>query len=120
MKIKPLTFGQATFHQSKRPIGSKWREKVFQFSEKQDSVFWDIKGHLFCSFIEDGVPYLEAIKNDEILNKNFSVVKIGIESMTVKMTWIRYEDDEDGIERAKVDFEKGKLTSKFLTKSNKF
>lgn len=118
MKIKPLTFGQARFHPT-RTNTTSWKVKVFNFSEKQDSIFWDIEGNLFCSFSEDGLPFLEAVKQDEILNDEFSIYQIGIESMNMKKMLKTYPITTGGLFEAKEDKKNGKLNSKFLSRSKK-
>ena len=118
MKIKPLTFGQAIFHPTRlRKIS--WRVKVLNFSEKQDSIFWEINGNLFCSFSEDGLPFLEAVKQDEILNDEFSIYQIEIESMNMKKMLKTYPATIGGLFEAKEDLKNRKLNSKFLSRSKK-
>lgn len=60
-QVKLLTYGSASLHsrRSKNPLF--WRKDCFQYSEKQDCVFFEICGRVFCSFVEEEIPKIEEI-----------------------------------------------------------
>ena len=116
MKITPLTFGQARFHKTHRQL-IKWTSKILEFSEKQDSVFWDIDGELFCSFVEDDIPFLELMNLQKVEGEKFFVYRLGIESMTIIKMEKTYNDGIYSLKDARMHFRNRELTSKFLSKS---
>ena len=97
-KIKLLTYGSASLHsrRSKNPLF--WRKDCFQYSEKQDCVFFEICGRVFCSFVEEEIPKIEEIGvRQKIKNKFFDVIRIDIEEMIFSVEPTTYENTETGL-----------------------
>ena len=71
-KIKLLTYGSASLHarRSKDPLF--WKQDCFQYSEKQDCIFFEIRGRVFYSFVEDEIPKIEEIGVVKKSKTNFS------------------------------------------------
>ena len=117
-KIKLLTYGSASLHslRSKDPLF--WKQDCFQYLEKQDCIFFEIRGRVFCSFVEEEIPKIEEIGvRQKIKNKFFDVIRIDVEEMIFSVEPTTYENTEKGIELARTDFRNRKLTSKFLSMS---
>ena len=108
-KIKLLTYGSASLHslRSKDPLF--W---------KQDCIFFEIRGRVFCSFVEEEIPKIEEIGvRQKNKNKFFDVIRIDVEEMIFSVEPTTYENTEKGLELARTDFRNRKLTSKFLSMS---
>ena len=118
IKIKLLTYGSASLHsrRSKDPIF--WKHNCFQYSEKQDCIFFEIYGRVFCSFVEEEIPKIEEVGvRQKTKNKFFDVIRIDVEEMIFSVEPTTYENTEKGLELARNDFRNRKLTSKFLSNS---
>ena len=116
-KIKLLTYGSASLHsrRSKKPLF--WKQ-CFQYSEKQDCIFFEIRGRVFCSFVEEEIPKIEEIGVcQKKKNKFFDVIRIDVEEMIFSVEPKAYENTEKGLEIARTDFRNRKLKSKFLSMS---
>ena len=116
-KIKLLTYGSASLHslRSKDPLF--WKQ-CFQYSEKQDCIFFEIYGRVFCSFVEEEIPKIEEVGvRQKTKNKFFDVIRIDVEEMIFSVEPKTYENTEKGLELARNDFRNRKLTSKFLSNS---
>lgn len=117
-KIKLLTYGSASMHKNRKRNFIFWKIDCFEYSEKQDCLFFEIKGEVFCTFIEDGIPKIEQVGlEDKVKNKKFDVVKIDIEEMKLTIEPINYDNTSEGLSMAKDDFINKKLKSKFLSMS---
>ena len=117
-KIKLLTYGSASLHLLRKKDPLFWKHNCFEYSKKQDCVFFEIRGRIFCSFVEDEIPKIEEIGvRQKIKNKFFDVIRIDVEEMIFSVEPTKYENTEKGLELARNDFRNRKLTSKFLSKS---
>ena len=117
-KIKLLTFGSASLHSRRSKDHIFWKQDCFKYSEKQDCIFFEICGRVFCSFVEDEIPKIEEIGvRQKIKNKFFDVIRIDVEEMIFSVEPTTYENTETGLELARTDFRNRKLTSKFLSMS---
>ena len=117
-KIKLLTYGSASLHSRRSKDHIFWKHNCFQYSEKQDCIFFEIRGRVFCSFVEEEIPKIEEIGvRQKIKNKFFDVIRIDVEEMIFSVEPTTYENTETGLELARTDFRNRKLTSKFLSMS---
>ena len=117
-KIKLLTYGSASLHLLRKQDPLFWKHNCFEYSEKQDCIFFEIYGRVFCSFVEKEIPKIEEVgvfqKNKK---KFFKVIRIDVEEMIFTVEPTTYENTEKGLELARTDFRNRKLTSKFLSMS---
>lgn len=115
-KIKLLTYGMASLHSSRSRNMASWRESCFEYSEKPDCVFYEIRERVFCSFVEDEIPMIHEVgkeNNDD--GSVFNVIRIDIWEFTFSVDPLKYENTPEGTEQAKDDFRNHKLTGRFLT-----
>lgn len=121
IEIKLLTYGMVTMSSERSKDVVFWRQSCWTYSEKQDSLFWEIWGISYCSFIEDGIPKLERVgkKSFQKSDKMF-VVYLNAEEMVFIKTSKTYEKNEEGLEKAKEDFKNGMLFGMFLTDDEYF
>lgn len=119
--LKLLTYGMVTMSSERSKDVVFWRQSCWKYSEKQDSLFWEIWGTSYCSFIEDGIPKLEIVGKKEINKGNqLFVVSFNAEEMVFIKTSKTYEKNEEGLEKAKEDFKNGMLFGMFLTDDENF
>lgn len=117
-KIKLLTYGSASLHLLRKKDPLFWKHNCFEYSEKQDCIFFEIYGRVFCSFVEEEIPKIEEVGvRQKTKNKFFDVIRIDVEEMIFSVEPMTYENTETGLELARSDFRKRKLTSKFLSMS---
>lgn len=115
-KIKPLTYGMVTMSSERGKDVAYWRESCWEYSEKKDSVFWEIRGRCFCSFVEDGIPRIERVGKKAFPDGDqLFVVFLDIEEMVFRKPLKNYDNNKHGFEKAKEDFKNGMLTGMFLT-----
>ena len=111
-----MTFGMVTMSKERRGNAEYWKESCFEYSEKQDAVFYEIEGRSFCSFVEDEVPKIERIgKKSFPENGHFKVVQINVEDMCFRVLKITYNKTKIELQKAWFDAKEGKLTSLFLS-----
>ena len=115
-KIKLLTFGMVTMRKERLRDVDYWKESAFEYSEKQDAVFYEIEGIPFCSFVENGIPKIERIgKKSFPESGHFKVVQINIEDMRFRVLNMTYNKNRNELNKAWEDAKMGKLTSLFLS-----
>ena len=117
-KIKLLTYGSASLHLLRKKDPLFWKHNCFEYSEKQDCIFFEIYGRVFCSFVEEEIPKIEEVGvRQKTKNKFFDVIRIDVEEMIFSVEPKAYENTEKGLELARTDFRNRKLKSKFLLMS---
>lgn len=120
-RIKLLTYGMASLHESRKnaKFPSDWKNQCWTYSEKPEAVFWEIRGRVFCSYIEDGIPRIDEIcAKKKRFGSCYKVVHLDIEEMVFSVdSSNEYPDTAEGLEKAEKDFRNSRLTGRFLTKS---
>lgn len=121
---KPITlqtYGMVTMSKERFNRHSYWKEACFDYSEKENAVFWQIKGRSFCSFTEDGIPKLERVGKKSFPEPDvLKVVFLDVETMTYLVTKKTFENSGRGRMQAKFEAQNGELTSMFITDDDTF
>ena len=51
---KPLTYGSASMHINRKRNPLQWRERCWEFSEKESAKFFEEDGIVYCEYLEKG------------------------------------------------------------------
>lgn len=113
-KVKLLTYGMASMHKNRIRNASLWSESCFRLSEKPEAVLWEIRGEVFCSFVEDRIPKIQRVGKESNKSKVLGIIKINLEEMTFEREKEKYYLKTQ-TEEIQKDFDQGKLLSRFLT-----